>query len=167
MFKFSGSCCIILTPDLLSWIAYWKKPVCSVTCFGKHSVSSLWNCINLKAAVLLCIQGYVFKGSLGTFWFPLQGCRHGGPRSQLEAQVLRAAAKWQGDFSPPVRKSWGRELYWTLLSSFLKEGEIKGALHSAPVCGGDRTPWNGGGGHLPRLWGRNRYPGFESGLWCQ
>lgn len=78
-------------------------------------------------------------------------------------------AKWWGDFNQPGwgNKHWGRRLYWTFLSGFFKEREIEGALHSAPVRGGDRAAWHGGGGHLPCLWGCNRYPGFESCLWCQ
>lgn len=209
MFKFLGSCCIILTPDLLSWIVCQKKPVCSVTEFGKCGISSLWYCINWKATVLLCIQGL--------FGNPLVSCTESqtpwalGPSQKLKCsgQLQNSQSQAEGVRKPsPVlkgvfqlsldcllrlsptqifqkrlaqqnngvilaslagwaNKHWEHGLHWTLLSGFLKEREVEGALHSAPVCGGDRAAWNGGGGHLPRLWGCNRYPGFESCLWCQ
>lgn len=83
-------------------------------------------------------------------------------------EEICTAKRW-GDFNQPGwgNKHWGHGLYWTFLSGSFKEREIEGSLHSAPVRGGDRAAWHGGGGHLPCLWGCNRYPGFESCLWCQ
>lgn len=106
-----------------------------------------------------------FKRSLSAqSWLPAQTFSHLIFQKRFAQQndgVISASLAARGN------KHWGRGLYWTLLSGFLKEREVKGALHSAAVCGGDRAAWNGGGGHLPCLWGCNRYPSFESCLWCQ